>query len=577
MDMRRQIASVICVLLFAGSALALTTRAWTVQTDTTEAILNGVSFASLNNGWAVGDGGAILKTTNSGYAWTSEAVTPTISDNLNDVFMINSGEGWAVGDKLRLVHYTGGSWTASKISNPSDIDLTGVFMTGTGTIFASAGPNFGGSPSNFYNIFSSKDGGATWDKANLLNASDPAGSDDIMQSVFFVNPQVGYACGYNDSSFNGKIFCTTNEGASWADISPTLPISLTLNDIAFLNTAEGWCVGTDSLSPSNGYVFHTLDGGATWLQQYNAPTAGFRRIAAASTADAWVASDQGLIYRFDGTSWARDLDPGTIEYFTSLDFIDRFNGWAVGGARLGGPLRNTYKYVVDPHELKVDKTVYISSTTNDAYYVSVSGNNIQPDATLTIEAASGLVVATYEVAYNQLLAANKINVTLVVDPNSAEAGTYSVYVANPTDRTRGTARINVLSSPSPVQKPTAVPLPQKVFNPTVDNSVNIQVATPGQLTASGLQVGGKPRAAGVVGTYDSVKDVELELIVYDFNTNQIAYRQKFKADPTGYKVVTLSKITDLGLNISEGVYTAVVIHPTFGKIGSGNLVVNYHH
>ena len=38
------------------------------------------------------------------------------------------------------------------------------------------------------------------------------------------------------------------------------------------------------------------------------------------------------------------------------------------------------------------------------------------------------------------------------------------------------ALITLLAVPAPTEKPSAVPLPQKIFNPSVDNSVNMQVA-----------------------------------------------------------------------------------------------------
>lgn len=579
MNMRRQIASlVICVLLLAGSARAA--RTWTTQIDTTEGMLNGVAFVSFNNGWSVGDSGVILKTTNAGHAWTSEVSGTT--DNLNALFMISSTEGWAVGDSLRLVHYSGGGWAASTIPlsvAPSAVDLNSVFLTGTGTIFASAGSvNYTGNAADYRNMFVSKDGGASWQGVNLAGAGDSSSSANFLQSVFFVNPQVGYACGQNDSfDMAGKIFRTTDEGASWVDISPAVAsANISLNDIAFLNTSEGWCIGTDSTPPPTGYVYHTLDGGATWSQQYRYSPAGFRRLAVVSSSDAWVVSNQGgAIYRFDGTSWTQELSLPSSEFFTSVSFVDRFNGWAVGGLRAGGPLRNTYKYVVAPFSLAVDKTIYISSATTEVN-VSVSGSNIESDAGLTIEAAAGLVIASYEVSYNPVLAANKINVELVVDPASAEAGTFKFFVTNPSENTGGTASITVIASPSPTQKPSAIPTPEKIFNPSVDSSVNVQVATPPQSASSAKLSSSQMKTLGVVGDYAAVAGVELELIVYNFNTNQIAYRKKFVADPSGYKVITLQKVTDLGLTISEGMYNAIVIHPKFGKIGSGVLVVHYH-
>ena len=578
MKMRRPIVSLICcVLLFAGSALAA--RTWTAQVDTSEAILNGVSFTSFNNGRAVGNGGAILKTTNAGHAWTSEA--SGTADNLNAIALLSSTEGWAVGSTRRIVHLSSGVWTASQIPYVADFDLTGVCLTGTGTIFASAGPNFSGGIADFRNIFYSNDGGSTWTGVKAAGAGDSATSFNILQSVFFVTPQIGYACGQNDESQTGKIFATTNEGVSWTDISPPSAANVVFNDVVFINTLEGWAVGTNSTPPPTGYVYHTQDGGSSWDVQFTSSPDGFRRLAAESSTDAWVVSDQGNIYRYDGSTWGnKELALSSSKFFTAVNFIDKYNGWAVGGLVTGSSQRIIYKYVVDPLNLAVTpSTIYITSATFDAN-VAVSGDNIEQDAILSVEAASGLLLKSYAVAFDSINSRYKINAALTVDPTTAVPGSYKLIVDNPSDGTVGTATFTSIKSTTPVTAPTAVPLPQKIVNPNVDNSVNIQVATPPNDSGSALGVSAvkaaKARALGVVGSYDSVKDVDLELIVYSMTTNQIAYRKKFRADPSGFETVTLATATDLGFTVSQGVWQILIIHPGFGKIGSGQFVVDFN-
>jgi photosystem II stability/assembly factor-like uncharacterized protein len=574
MKMRRQIVSLIfCVLLLAGSALAA--RTWTVQVDTTEATLNGVSFTSFNNGRAVGNGGVILKTTDAGRTWTSEA--SGTADNLNALFLLSSTEGWAVGNTRRVVHLSGGAWTASQIPYAFDFDVTSVCLTGTSTIFASGGPNFSGGIADFRNIFYSQDGGGTWTGVKAAGAGDGASSFNILQAIFFINSQVGYACGQNDDSQTGKIFRTTDEGASWVDVSPPSAANIVFNDIAFINTSEGWAVGTDAAPPRTGYVYHTQDGGDSWDVQFTSSPDGFRRLSVASTSDAWVVSDQSKIYRYDGATWDnKELALISSKFFTAANFVDKYNGWAVGGLVTGGPQRIIYKYVVDPFELTVTPSlIYITTATFDAT-VAVSGNNIESDATLTVEAASGLVLKSYSVAFDPILARNKINATLTVDPTAA-AGSYRLFLANPTDGTNGSAAFTAVKSTSPVTKPSAVPLPEKIFNPSVDSSVAIQVATPPDTSGAGALSLKKSRArAMTVGSYDSVKDVDLELIVYSMTTNQIAFRKKFRADPSGFETITLAKVTDLGFTLSQGVWQVIIVHPGFGKIGSGQFIVDFN-
>jgi photosystem II stability/assembly factor-like uncharacterized protein len=68
---------------------------WTTQTSTTTQTLYGVSFADASNGWAVGKAGTILRTTDGGATWAAE--TSGTTNDLFDVKAISSSSAWAVG------------------------------------------------------------------------------------------------------------------------------------------------------------------------------------------------------------------------------------------------------------------------------------------------------------------------------------------------------------------------------------------------------------------------------------------------------------------------------------------------
>jgi photosystem II stability/assembly factor-like uncharacterized protein len=70
---------------------------WVKQNHTlTVNQLNAVFFLNANTGWAVGDGGVILYTTNGGTNWTAQ--TSGTTNNLREVFFVNSTTGIIVGD-----------------------------------------------------------------------------------------------------------------------------------------------------------------------------------------------------------------------------------------------------------------------------------------------------------------------------------------------------------------------------------------------------------------------------------------------------------------------------------------------
>jgi len=65
-----------------------------------------VSFTDSNTGWAVGDNGVIVKSTDGGEHWilqSSGVVSP-----LRSVYFIDSNTGWAVGDGGIILHTTNG-------------------------------------------------------------------------------------------------------------------------------------------------------------------------------------------------------------------------------------------------------------------------------------------------------------------------------------------------------------------------------------------------------------------------------------------------------------------------------------
>jgi photosystem II stability/assembly factor-like uncharacterized protein len=70
--------------------------------------LYGVSFPNETVGYAVGSGGAVWKSGDSGATWDPQS--PNTSSQLNDVFFIDANRGWAVGQSGVIVRtVTGGS------------------------------------------------------------------------------------------------------------------------------------------------------------------------------------------------------------------------------------------------------------------------------------------------------------------------------------------------------------------------------------------------------------------------------------------------------------------------------------
>jgi len=102
---------------------------WVNMGSPTGARLNSVFLSDSNHGWAVGAGGAILHY--DGTIWVN--VAGFTSTNLNSVFQVNQ-EAWAVGDSATILRWTAISWlpvtpSPSLAGNP---DLKSIFLVPTG-------------------------------------------------------------------------------------------------------------------------------------------------------------------------------------------------------------------------------------------------------------------------------------------------------------------------------------------------------------------------------------------------------------------------------------------------------------
>lgn len=106
---------------------------WTAQNSNTGVDLYDVVFVDANNGYAVGNDGVVVKTTNGGTTWT--VITGGTLDTFNAVSFTPDGQvGVAVGDNGRVVRTVNGgaSWTPFT-NNPPNVRYTGVSIPAGGS------------------------------------------------------------------------------------------------------------------------------------------------------------------------------------------------------------------------------------------------------------------------------------------------------------------------------------------------------------------------------------------------------------------------------------------------------------
>ncbi|MCB1024828.1 MAG: hypothetical protein KDB79_10585 [Acidobacteria bacterium] len=89
---------------------------------------NSVFFNDEKVGWAVGSGGIIAQTVNSGRLWRQQKSGTT--EKLNDIYFLNSAEGWAIGDRGVMLHTTTAGNIWRNVDPGSDHRLESIFFSG---------------------------------------------------------------------------------------------------------------------------------------------------------------------------------------------------------------------------------------------------------------------------------------------------------------------------------------------------------------------------------------------------------------------------------------------------------------
>lgn len=277
--------------------------------------LYGVSFSG-EDGWAVGEDGTILATSDGGSSWAPETGAPAGGETLRAVYSDPStGEAWAVGDGGTVLSTTNGStWTAE--DSGTSADLYGVAFSGPYGVAVGASGT----------VLTTTDDGADW-------ALTSAGSTVNLNAVAFTGLSGPVAEAVGDG---GTVLEVTYNAAtaSW-DVSPVPSgVSQDLYGVAFYDSyGDGIIVG------SGGALLE--GGGDYWNVETGAPDVDLRGAAGGNFEEAVVGGDG------NGAVWAptcadqAEVDQGvTAEQLNAVALVgpsdDQFVAVGDGGTVLSG-------------------------------------------------------------------------------------------------------------------------------------------------------------------------------------------------------------------------------------------------
>lgn len=202
--MKKIILLIVAGLFFATNALnAQIDDGWVEAGNVAyNSTLKSIVFTTIDKGFAVGNGGSLMKTTNGGLSWT--AYSTGYSFHFQEIFFVNENIGFLVGNK--------------------NYDLNGRVLKTT-------------------------DGGVTWQMVLTNDASIQ------FHTVYFINENIGYV------GANSHIYKTTNGGATW---TTNTSIGSNITTFYFKNANEGFLSAVGNGTPAGGYK--TTDGGNTWTE-----------------------------------------------------------------------------------------------------------------------------------------------------------------------------------------------------------------------------------------------------------------------------------------------------------------------
>ena len=339
--MRKILLILSCVFT---SAMYAQNWTWTTQTSPITTTLNDVFFIDNSNGWAVGNNGVIIHTTNGGQLWTVQQ--SGVTGNLSAVFFVDANNGYAVGGSTGLTKPAikttdgGTTWTNMTVGNPSfpyvDVAFSSVnhgLIVSWDSIYATSdagatwvkegyvagvtGTSDNRAVSCFNDSVAVVGGGRhkpsstsikqgeifdrrLWNSPNIWGTSAASQIDesDRIKCIDVAGPTRAFAGG-----INGKVYRMETTGINyngpWTVVLDLAPVSNQwIWAMSFPTELLGMIMTDVVIGTSNPMViYHTSNAGASWSAAPDTINAFLNSLHAPTPVDAWAVGAGGAIYK----------------------------------------------------------------------------------------------------------------------------------------------------------------------------------------------------------------------------------------------------------------------------------------
>lgn len=283
--------------------------------------------------------GIIMKTTDGGLGWNPAAYPPVL---FHAVTFSDSVNGWACGDYGNILHTTDGASTWESQESGTNLPLLDIQALHRDTAIAMGGIPYDRAsqrraqaskipldqPQDQSIFVRTTDGGQHWNPVSIS-------TDASLQSASFVNGRIGWMAGvhYNTGpgdADRGLVFKTTDGGMTWTMQLNVSNMQL-FYAVTFVDTNTGWAAGGDYGFPGTGFIMKTIDGGETWSTQASGLSQSVRGLDFLDRQYGYAVLRDGRILntRNGGSTWHDEPSP-TSNSLRSVVVIDTETAYACG-------------------------------------------------------------------------------------------------------------------------------------------------------------------------------------------------------------------------------------------------------
>ena len=311
-------------LLILICNIAISQTGWYLQTTQTTKSLQDIFFINSQTGWACGDSGIIIKTTNSGINWVNKAAFTNLS--LRSIRFSDANYGYVAGgrqtsdpfcideDILAKTTDGGETWIVLLSNDTWDVfyDLAIINKDTAFATFAGTDNSCMAASGGTYRTLNS---GGNWNYSG----------GGWMNGISFINSTTGWVTSFSIGDIligYFSVFKTTNTGVNWNVVYRDTSFGGSyIGKIRFVDENNGFCLYK--------MLRKTTNGGINWQKVDSVSTYGVISFAPINKDTIWIVHNLTNVKRTNngGLNWTQQF---TAAGLNSIYFLDENTGWIAG-------------------------------------------------------------------------------------------------------------------------------------------------------------------------------------------------------------------------------------------------------